>query len=166
MYQPVERPAYSVTQPRLTPSPGYPALHYTALTSPAPHFSTLSNPAPPYRPPHSPANTFTAFGPSQQTQHFYRPQEESQGEFYSFPAEASASHPVIYRPGGDTAPGIYHPGDTAPVIYRPGGDTAPVIYRPHSYAPAPVTQYDPHVHNLLVAAPQHPLNHVPRIAPR
>ena len=40
-----------------------------------------------------------------------------------------------------------------------------IIYRPVSYQPAPVTQFDPHVHNLLVSAPvHHP--HAPYPPPR
>ena len=34
-----------------------------------------------------------------------------------------------------------------------------IIYRPISYQPAPVTQFDPHVHNLLVSAPVHHAHH-------
>jgi len=72
----------------------------------------------------------------------------------SFTAFASSSPS---QPAATTAPSLqYFTQATSPHA---------IIYRPVSYQPAPVTQFDPHVHNLLVSAPvHHP--HAPYPPPR
>lgn len=62
------------------------------------------------------------------------------------------------------------PARTSPSLQYFTQATSPhaIIYRPISYQPAPVTQFDPHVHNLLVSAPVHHAHHAhppPRLVP-
>jgi len=108
---------------------------------------------------------------------------------YSYPTPTSPSHPIqqVSHPIQQVSHPIQHvshpirtPSFTAFASSppQPAATTSPslqyftqatsphaIIYRPVSYQPAPVTQFDPHVHNLLVSAPvHHP--HAPYPPPR
>merc|ERR1712088_640127 len=101
---------------------------------------------------------------------------------YSYPTPTSPSHPIqqVSHPIQHVSHPIRTPSFTAFASSppQPAAATSPslqyftqatsphaIIYRPVSYQPAPVTQFDPHVHNLLVSAPvHHP--HAPYPPPR
>jgi len=110
--------------------------------------------------------------PSHPVQHVSHPIQHT-----SHPVVQHVSHPVQH---------VSHPVQQIPAFTafasspsQPAVTTSPsklqyftqatsphaIIYRPVSYQPAPVTQFDPHVHNLLVSAPvHHP--HAPYPPPR
>jgi len=145
VYQPVESQAYSYPSPASPSHPIQPASHPVQHAShPA---QQVSHPVQHFSHPVQPASH-----PVQQVSH---PIQQVSHPIPAFTAFAS-SPPS--QPAATTAPSLqYFTQATSPHA---------IIYRPVSYQPAPVTQFDPHVHNLLVSAPVHGYPHAPYPPPR
>jgi len=117
------------------------------------------HPSPATSPPQQPTHpiqhaSHPASHPIQQISHPI-PAPTFQTSFTAF-ASSSPSQPAAPATSSPTPQLQYFTQATSPHA---------IIYRPVSYQPAPVTQFDPHVHNLLVSAPvHHP--HAPYPPPR